>query len=284
MEVRLRQPSTAAIDAAKTVECRLAARTAAPIRRQFVERTTAASQDPPLARTLRGGRGGAVRLKLELSFLWFAAKAPFHLRYPARAWATLLDLPDPSGNGARRINDSVLWLERNGLVSVAGEPGQPNEVTLLSELGNRTPYELPGLAYNRLRATPSGAEPHRYFQLPNALWTNGWLQVLSGPGLAMLLVLYTELGRRDPTTTDLWFSPQQAELRFALSEDTRSKGLRELRAAGLVSANRRSISPDTFDFRRLRNVYRIHTDTLEQPAAIPESNDPVAAEVLSFVG
>ncbi len=269
----MRQPSTASIDAAKTVERRLAARETAPVRRLFVERPTPAHLDPPLARMLRGGRGGAVRLKLELSFLWFAAKAPFRLTYPARAWATLLDLPDPSGNGARRINEAVLWLESQGFVQVAGQPGQPNEITLLNEIGDRQPYEPPGQAYNRLRTTPAEAEPHRYFQLPNALWTSGWLQVLSGSGLAMLLVLYTELGRRDAATTDLWFSPQQADLRFALSEDTRSKGLRELRAAGLVTASRRSIFPDTFDFRRLRNVYQLDPAMFAHPAAVPEKGE-----------
>lgn len=277
------EPSTTAIAAAKTVERRLAARTAAPVRRQFVERMSPTAADPPLARMLRGGRGGAVRLKLELSFLWFAAKEPYKLTYPARAWATLLDLPDPNGNGARRINDAVLWLEEQGFIKVAGQPGQPNEITMLNEVGDRTAYELPGQAYNRLRSTPSAAEAHRYFQLPNSLWTSGWLQVLSGAGLAMLLALYTELGRRDPLTTDLWFSPSQADMRFALSEDTRSKGLRELRSAGLVNASRRSISPDTFDFRRLRNVYQLNAARLDQPAFMPEKGDPQRTDSLTFL-
>lgn len=277
------EPSTAAVAAAKTVERRLAARAAAPVRRRFVERLTPTVGDPPLARMLRGGRGGAVRLKLELSFLWFAAKEPYKLTYPARAWATLLDLPDSSGNGARRVNDAVLWLEQQGFVTVAGQPGQPNEITMLNEAADRTPYELPGQAYNRLRSTPTAAEAHRYFQLPNSLWTSGWLQVLSGSALAMLLALYTELGRRDPLTTDLWFSPSQADMRFALSEDTRSKGLRELRSTGLVSASRRSISPDTFDFRRLRNVYQLNTFSLDQPASVPEKGDPQRTDALSFL-
>lgn len=278
----MRKPSTATVAAAQTVERRLGARTTAPIRREFVERVTPTAGDPPLARMLRGGRGGAVRLKLELSFLWFAAKEPYRLTYPARAWATLLDLPDPSGNGARRVNDAVLWLEDQGFITVVTQPGQPNEITMLNETGNEKPYELPGQAYNRLRNTAE-AEAHRYFQLPNALWTSGWLQVLSGAGLAMLLVLYTELGRRDPLTTDLWLSPSQAEMRLALSEDTRSKGLRELRASGLVSASRRSISPDTFDFRRVRNVYHLNRAVMDQPAAVPEKTDPEYTDALDFL-
>jgi len=54
---------------------------------------------------------GTVRVKLELTFLWFAAN-PHDLAYPARAWATLLGLPDPAGRGARRINEAILWLEQ----------------------------------------------------------------------------------------------------------------------------------------------------------------------------
>lgn len=267
------QPSTASVDAARTVERRLGARVQAPVRRSFVERATPADPPPPLARLLRGGRGGAVRLKLELSFLWFAAKAPYQLSYPARAWATLLDLPDPSGKGSRRISDAVVWLEQQDFISVADQPGRPNEITLLLETGNGDAYEPPGQAYNRLRDDAAAAEAHRYLQVPNSFWTSGWLQVLSGSAVAMFLVLVTELGRRDPGETDLWFSPQQADMRFALSEDTRTKGLRELRAAGLITAKRRSISPDTFDFRRLRNVYRLDWAELERPASVPEGDE-----------
>jgi len=218
------------------------------------------------------GGGGTVRVKLELTFLWFAANPPHDLAYPARAWATLLGLPDPAGRGARRINEAILWLEQHKLITVENRAGQPNVITLLSENGTGAPYELPGTAYNRLRSKKpaSLADEHRYIQLPNELWTNGWLSLLSGAAIAMLLVLYTELGNRPTATTDLWFSPSQADQRFGLSEDTRSKGLRELRAAGLITARRRSVATDTFDFQRLRNVYHLEPERLQQPASLPE--------------
>ena len=149
-----------------------------------------------------------------------------------RGWSSCagsrFGLPDPAGRGARRINEAILWLEQHKLITVENRAGQPNVITLLSENGTGTPYELPGTAYNRLRnkKPASLADEHRYIQLPNELWTNGWLSLLSGAAVAMLLVLYTELGNRPATTTDLWFSPHQADLRFGLREDTRSKGLR----------------------------------------------------------
>jgi DNA-binding transcriptional ArsR family regulator len=267
----MREPSADALTAARNVERRLRGRTSAPVRRQFIERS-ADGRPAPLATALRGGRGGTVRVKLELTFLWFAAKPPHDLAYPARAWATLLGLPDPAGRGARRINEAILWLEQHKLITVENRAGQPNVVTLLSENGTGAPYELPGTAYNRLRSKKpaSLADEHRYIQLPNELWTNGWLSLLSGAAIAMLLVLYTELGNRPAATTDLWFSPSQADHRFGLSEDTRSKGLRELRAAGLITARRQSVATDTFDFQRLRNVYHLEPQRLQQPASLPE--------------
>jgi hypothetical protein len=266
----MREPSADALTAARNVQRRLHGRTSAPVRRQFIERS-ADGRPAPLATALRGGRGGTVRVKLELTFLWFAAKAPHDLAYPARAWATLLGLPDPAGRGARRINEAILWLEQHKLITVENRAGQPNIITLLSENGTGTPYELPGTAYNRLRnKKPAGlADEHRYIQIPNELWTNGWLSLLSGAAIAMLLVLYAELGNR-PATTGLWFSPRQADLRFGLSEDTRSKGLRELRGAELITAYRQPVATDTFDFQRLRNVYHLEPGRLQQPASIPE--------------
>lgn len=279
--IKVRQPSPEALKAAANIEHRLRGgpsarqRTHAPVRRRFVERTTT-DRPTPLAEALRGGRGGVVRLKLELSFLWFAAKPPHDLAYPARAWATLLDLPDPAGRGARRINEAILWLEKRKLIQVESRAGHPNIVTLLSEAGTGEPYELPGAAYSRLRnkKPASVADEHRYFQLPNELWTNGWIPVLSGAAIAMLLVLYAELGNKEPETADLWFSPSHAEQRYGLSEDTRSKGLRELRAANLITARRQSIAPDTFDFQRLRNVYRLNPQRLKDTAEVPEQITP----------
>lgn len=272
-------PSPAAITAAEHVAARLTAgrfaRTSAPVRRRFIERSAADAPPPPLARMLRGGRGGMVRLKLELSMLWLAARAPHELIYPARAWAVLLDLPDPEGRGARRIQDALRWLEENRFVDIMLRLGQPSTVQLRSENGDDKPYELPGQAYNRLRNDRSASEAHRYIQLPNSFWTNGWLATLSGPAVAMLLVLYAELGQDPPATTDLWFSPRQADLQYALSEDTRSKGLRELRATGLIDARQKSITPDVFDFRRLRNVYRLIPARLEELVSFQDAVPPI---------
>lgn len=91
---------------------------------------------------------------------------------------------------------------------------------------------------------------------------------MSGAALAMLLVLFAELGQKDASKTDIWFSPSQAKKIYGLSEDTRSKGLRELRGAGIITARKRSASKDVLDFRRLRNMYRIEFDRFGDMAEV----------------
>lgn len=273
---RSRTPSLDTLGVAQAIKDRLGRRESAPVRVAFVgahEDDRAPGEVPPLARLLRGGRGGEVRLKLELSFLWFAASPPHDLMYPARAWAILLGLEDPSGRGTRRVRQAINSLADAGLVLVEPHPGQPSRIYLLDETGSEEPYLLPGAAYSKARG--SGREwRHRYIQLPDSLWTNGWLATLSGAALAMLLVLFVELGQDDPTTKDLWFSPSRAEKLYGLSEDTRSKGLRELRAADLVTARRRSASRDALDFKRVRNTYRLRLNRLDELAEVPIASEP----------
>lgn len=163
-----------------------------------------------------------------------------------------------------------------------GRSGQPNRITLLDEGGRGVAYRLPGDAYNKARGT--GEEwRHRYIQIPDTLWTNGWLATLSGAALAMLLVLFGELGQRDATKTDIWFSPSRAQKIYGLSEDTRSKGLRELRTAGLITARKRAVSRDVLDFRRLRNTYRLELDKLNDKAVVFVGINPPRPLTLSQV-
>lgn len=280
----VRRPSPDSLAAAEAVAKRNRSR-AAQVRRLLIERPDV-SRPTPLARLLRGGRGGSVRLKLYLSMIWLASAPPHDVAYPARAWATLLDLPDPDKAGARRVNDSVAWLEAHDFVTVETVPGHPNRVTLLDESGTGRRYLVPGAAYNRARQKKADAgqmERHRYVQLPSDFWTSGWLATLSGPAVAMLLVLLAERSS-DAADQDLWFSPGVADKRYSLSEDTRSAGLNELRRASLIVVRRKPISNDVFDFRRFRNVYQFDPSALSRPAEVPEKRNAEAeASVLKEV-
>ena len=132
-------------------------------------------------------------------------------------------------------------------------------------------YETPGMAFNRLRGKkPAAAQIHRYIQLPPELWTSGWMAVLSPAALAMLIVLRVQVGAKDPATEEVWISPEYAAKALLLSEETRTRGVRELQRAGLLTIRRRQlVTSDSFDFRRLRNVYQLHLGTLVNPAVVP---------------
>ncbi|WP_394253719.1 hypothetical protein [Arthrobacter pityocampae] len=268
--------SDAALEVAQAIKSRMGKRDHAPVRVAFIGSNDSVRTEgdvPPMAKILRGGRGGEVRLKLELSFLWFAVNPPHDLAYPARVWALLLDLDDTEGRGTRRVRQAIAALADAKLIEVLGRSGQPNRITLLDEGGNGVAYRLPGDAYNKARGT--GEEwRHRYIQIPDTLWTNGWIATLSGAALAMLLVLFSELGQKDAAKTDIWFSPSRAQKIYGLSEDTRSKGLRELRAAELITARKRAVSRDVLDFRRLRNTYRLELDKLNEQAIVLVGTNP----------
>lgn len=241
-------------------------RAGVPVRNVFVS-----SEDPgvrpPMARLLSGaesgggGRGGQLRLKLFLSLLWVCAKAPYSVTRPARAWAALLGLPDPEGSGTRRIQATFRELGERRLVRVLDRGGRPSEVTVLNEKALGAEYEPPSETYSLLQS--KGAEEdvlreHRYFRLPSGLWTAGYINKLSGPGLAMLMVLRCE--QRGQEGTDVWFSPGKAADRFSLAETTQRQGLQELRQLGLLVTQKKIVSESGayIDFTRRRNVHTLN--------------------------
>jgi hypothetical protein len=215
---------------------------------------------------LRGGRGGQVRLKLFLSYLWLQTdELGVPLAYPAQVWAQLLGLGRPDDAGARRIHEAQAWLERNHFISVEARPGHANRVTVLNESGTGEPYTAPGAAVSRKGEDRSR---HLYVQIPTALWTSGYMAMLTGAGLAMYLVLLDQYGPGQlPTDPDpVWFSPKLFTERYALSDDTRAKGINDLRELGLITIRRQAINPDDFDLQRIRNAYTLQPAMFDAPA------------------
>ena len=252
------------------------AKKAAPVRWQFMERAQPDDPSPALARILRGdkagrrggGRGGEVRLKLLLSMLWMIRDPAPVLTVPSRAWASLLGLDDPAGRGTRRINEAIAWLGAAGFLIASKETGSIKRlITMRDETGADRPYELPGAVLRSLGPKDPRRAEHFYIQVPAGFWTNGWISLLSGAATSMLLLLLRLQANR-PTGTELWFSPGDAKERFDLSDDTRSKGLRELTMAGLVTMERRAVDPSSFEYERVRNVYVLQRDRLDMPARI----------------
>jgi hypothetical protein len=227
--------------------------TGVPLAESFIRRENAPDNPPPLAQLLRGGQGGEVRLKLYLTMSLLAVGPPYDIKpIPARSWAAALDIDNPAQNGARRVSDAIGWLVEHKLLVAERRQGTPGTVRLLSQDGTGGPYTRP---------TPST----RYVRLPLGMWDEGWIVRLSGTALALLIVLLDlQGGRAEPQ----WISPAQARRRYDLSPDTWTKGLRELKALGLVTVSRRP-QGDIFDYQRMRNTYWVDEDMLQGSIAHP---------------
>jgi len=240
-----------------------AQRDSVPLRAGFIE-SSSPLVVPPLASLMRGGRGGEVKVKVLLSILWTATAAPYSVRRGARVWAALIGLPDPDGKGAARVNDALRTLTEKKFLKSDRRPGKTAQLTLLSELQTGAEYTHPGEAW----AAVKGADPkvrrrtQRYVKLPVSLWTSGWIAALDGPGLAMLLILLSSARGRDPE--NLWFTPQVASDRYALSETTRARGIAELQRYGLVSVYRAPVMRDQISPRRFRNTFTLHTEKFDE--------------------
>lgn len=267
---KLATPEPIALEYAEDVAARVRHRPV-PIRNGFIERLDPAdTNEPILARLLRGGQGGAVRIKLYLSLIWFSVTPPHATAYPARSWAALLGLPQHETNGARRISAALDWLDDAGLVVVEPRPGAPSRVVLRDERGNDELYEHPHDTWLAASVSDTVTRDDYYVKLPHEFWTKGWLSVLSGPAVAMLLIMTLE-ARYSGRLTGLWHSPTQFKRRFDLSPDTRKVGLAELTTYGILDKRTQPVSPGVFDKKRRRNIYDLH---LEQLTVFPGESRP----------
>lgn len=272
-----RDPRPIALEYARDAARRIRSRPA-PVRVGFIERLKPSDPDPPLAQILRGGQGGAVRLKVLLSLLWFSVRFPHETNYPSRGWASLLDLDEPETNGARRVNAAISWLANHRYLRITPNPGAPSTIYLRDERGLGIPYRLPAKVIKDLKETNERISRDEYWvQLPASFWTNGWIGILSGAAVAMLLVMLDEAAGSGQTT-GLWHSPRMARERFGLSQDTRTDGLLELEACGILDMRRSPVSPGVFDYRRLRNVYDLHLEQLEVSPGTPRPRKLLAPE------
>jgi hypothetical protein len=232
----------------------------APVRFAFVD-AGQGTDLPPLARMLRGGQGGMVRLRLYLSLLWVANRGTIDTA--ATTWARLMDLDEPETNGARRVSDALRWLSENQMVKIEPRKGRPPIVTVLQDDGTGDPYQPPWQAREALKGKARVSElgdTHLYFQVPSTFWTKGWITQLSGAGLAMLLILMRLTSNERDTW--VWISPSQALARFGVSDDTRSRGARELERYKLINLKRKPVDRENFDWTRVRNTYWVNREVL----------------------
>lgn len=255
--------SSASLDKADEINSGSGRRTSAPIRKWFVR--SFKGEQPPLAKLYsggsRGGRSGYVSIKVLLTIIWKTSKPPFRTVMTAPAIAELLDLPEPSKNGARRVRDALKQLAEANLIRLEPRPGNSPVIHLLNETGNGKEYSLPSTSYTQTRLRKPNqdpfTDPNLYFQIPAELWTEGFMQTLKGPGLVMLLILLAEQANKKP----VWFSGEEFSERYRISPSTRTKGSQEL--VNLEILNRKSVAlppnwgASSFEKKRRRYEYSL---------------------------
>lgn len=204
--------------------------------------------DPPLARMIRAGRAD-VRLGIYLCLLLRATDVPYDVRNnpTPTAWAKMLCLEDPKGKGARRVTSAFKWLERERLVELTPRAGRTPEVQLLDPAGSGRPLE---------GGFDSG---ERWVSVPHEVWLRGWIFELRETSLAVLLVLMDRLyGAKFPQ-----FVTRERHESYGLSEDTWTRGIRDLTDRGLLKVGRAPIGDD-LNFERVRNTYWIIDSRLDR--------------------
>lgn len=201
--------------------------------------------DPPLARMIRAGRGD-VRLGIYLCLLLRATQKPHDVRRnPVPwAWAEMLCLDDPKGSGARRVTSAFKWLARERLVALQKRAGTTPVVQLLDPAGTGQPFALDTWA-----------------SVPLELWEHGWIFYLRETSLAVLLMLL-DLQYGTKSMADARFVTPERRRNYGLSDDTWTRGTRDLRHRGLLTVGRMPIGDD-FHFDRLRNTYWIDERRLD---------------------
>jgi len=207
-----------------------------PIRNAFVQQRHGTIAGPgPLSEIVRRGRHSA--LDQYMITLGWASGGDHDVRRHAKIWARAIGVQTDEA-GRRTVSRNWRLLQDLQLIEVR-RVRRLASVQLLREDGSGEPYNHP---------SQSGA---KYFQVPFMFWTDEWVERLSLPGKAMLLVSMSlpDFFRLPADRGPAW---------YGLSESTVERGLRELRRADLLQAWRApKLAPLTPSGYTVENFYRL---------------------------
>ena len=237
-------------DVARRLGSQFGQRLLAPISNSFT-RPVHPGRRTTLARLLGSGRGGEVRLKVYLTLLWLVSAQPeANAAIPVRDWIQLLGLPSSEAS-SRRVRDAMSWLDQNRFIRTERLAG-PLRIYLLAEDGSGLPYRHP-------------SELHQhYVQIPRDLWIRGWIASLSGAGLAVLLILLDTRPYGEPDQR-VWLSPRILRDRYSVSQETWTKGSRQLEEYGLIYVLKVPVDEEKYGLVWRRNAYYVHEERLAFP-------------------
>ena len=207
-------------------------REAVPIRNSFISSNDGLGP-APLAQLVQSGRGWDARLRTYLTVLWGAIPPSYSVALGASAYAQIAGIPS-----SRQVRAAVTALVKLSLLEVVESgAGKPLVLRPLHESGSGASYTAP---YEGTSDRGRRGFDNLYIRLPVAFWTRGWIATLSGPAIATLLI-YEQMRASQGRAANgaVWLSLELAQRRFGVSEDTRYRGLRELRDAGLATVETR---------------------------------------------
>lgn len=248
----VQRPPQEAIELLEKAVRRSQRRSSVRLPQRFARDRSSKSPMPPLAELMQGG--GEVRLKVLPTTLMAATTPPHSTKVSSKDLAAMLSLSEPENAGARRVNKAFNDLVAAGLVRRDRQPGYVPNSTVLDPAGSGKEWD------DRKLAKP-------YITLPPDLWRRGWFIALSGRALALLIIL-RELTSGRPRDT-AWVDGIRKR-QYGLSDDTWTKGTKELREAGVLHI-REEVYPSYGEPRR-RNVYTLHLDRLSlyDPGEVPD--------------
>jgi hypothetical protein len=187
-----------------------------PLRRDFVQQGEQRKPVPgPLAEMVR--RHDERGLDLYLLLRAAASGAPWDVARDARIWGRALGLSADADGGASAV--SKTWARLDETYGLVGRErsGRLAKITVLHESGTRAKYIYP--------------EPGEYFKIPFDYWTadDAYYFSLPFPAKAVLLIAAS-------LKPGFALPADKASRWYGLSSDSLERGLRELRAAGLLKS------------------------------------------------
>ncbi len=244
------------------------------VRSAFFHRSDPSDDAPPATLLLRNRSQDGLQVKLALFYLWSAGsenpdpitEEAHTVNFRDEDVALLFGLPEPAGNGRRRIANARKRLSAREcpLIELEAKPGKPPLVRIMREDGSGSAYLPPG--------APGGGGD--YYPLPLHFWTNGWHLALSGPAVVALLVLL----RMEGTTSqrELWVNPTFRERYLGFSEDTWYRGVTQLWQHGIVKRGHKAIRrPFEDEARRRRFTYQLNIHRFQESGPA-DPRDPMA--------
>ncbi|WP_424532518.1 hypothetical protein ACOZ38_19825 [Sphaerisporangium viridialbum] len=253
------QEEVAGVKDTRAAILKRAGRTAAPLRRAFVQVPRTLVTDPhqdrsgPLAWFVHTKNHRALQSYLMILAATSNGDGPdgWSTTHPIRVWARAFGTTETAAptSASNAVSKLLQKLEEQKLIERHRRGRSRNiQVILKREDGLGDPYTRPDGKH----------AADRFLKLPHVFWLDGWIDKLKLPGLAMLLVALCEKhGFQLPT--------EKMPTWYGWSADTAERGLGELEDVGILGKIRnRRVEPLSASGYGIVNTYY-----LQPPFGIP---------------